>query len=38
MWLLIPDAELRLIADTGHFALFEPPAECSQITLDFLGG
>jgi pimeloyl-ACP methyl ester carboxylesterase len=38
MWLLIPGAELALMPDTGHFALFEQPEEFSQITLDFLGG
>jgi pimeloyl-ACP methyl ester carboxylesterase len=38
MWLLIPGAELTLMPDTGHFALFEQPEEFSQITLDFLGG
>ena len=38
MWRLIPGAELALMPDTGHFALFEQPAEFSQITLDFLGG
>ena len=38
MWLLIPGAELALMPDTDHFALFEQPEEFSQITLDFLGG
>lgn len=38
MWLLIPGAELTLMPDTGHFALFERPEEFSQIALDFLDG
>ena len=38
MWLLIPGAELTLMPDTGHFALFEQPDEFSQIALDYLGG
>jgi pimeloyl-ACP methyl ester carboxylesterase len=38
MWLLIPAAELTLMRDTGHFALFEHSEEFSQIMLDFLGG
>jgi pimeloyl-ACP methyl ester carboxylesterase len=36
MWRLIPGAELALMPNTGHFALFEQPREFSQITLDFL--
>ncbi|MCD6033848.1 MAG: alpha/beta hydrolase [Thermomicrobiales bacterium] len=33
---LIPDAELILIAGTGHFAMFEQPEEFSRIVLDYL--
>lgn len=38
MGLLIPDAELVLMPDTGHFAMFEQPDEFNQIALDFLDG
>jgi pimeloyl-ACP methyl ester carboxylesterase len=38
MWRLIPGAELALMPDTGHFALFQEPEEFSQITLNFLNG
>lgn len=38
MGLLIPDAELILMPDTGHFAMFEQPEEFNQIVLDFLDG
>ena len=37
MALLIPDAELVIIPDTGHFAMMEKPDEFNQIVLDFLG-
>jgi pimeloyl-ACP methyl ester carboxylesterase len=33
---LIPGAELVLMPDTGHFAVFEQPEEFSRIVLDFL--
>lgn len=36
MALLIPGAELKIMPDTGHFALFEQPEEFTQIVLDFL--
>jgi pimeloyl-ACP methyl ester carboxylesterase len=36
MALLIPEAELEIMPDTGHFALFEQPEEFSRIVLDFL--
>jgi pimeloyl-ACP methyl ester carboxylesterase len=36
MALLIPGAELVIMPDTGHFALFEQPEEFSRIVLDFL--
>ena len=36
MALLIPGAELVIMPDTGHFALFEQPEEFSKIVLDFL--
>lgn len=36
MALLIPDAELVIMPDTGHFALFEQPEEFTQIVLDYL--
>ncbi len=36
MGLLIPDAELVIMPDTGHFAMFEQPEEFTQIVLDFL--
>jgi pimeloyl-ACP methyl ester carboxylesterase len=36
MALLIPAAELEIMPETGHFALFEQPEEFSQIVLDFL--
>jgi len=38
MGLLIPGAELILMPDTGHFAMFEQPDEFNQIVLDFLDG
>jgi pimeloyl-ACP methyl ester carboxylesterase len=38
MGLLIPNAELVLMPDTGHFAMFEQPEEFNQIVLDFLDG
>src|SRR5215212_2143451 len=38
MWLLIPYAELTLMSDTGHFALFEQPEEFSQTALDYFRG
>ena len=37
MALLIPGAELMIMPDTGHFALFEQPEEFTQIVLDYLG-
>ncbi|MFN8592050.1 MAG: alpha/beta hydrolase [Thermomicrobiales bacterium] len=37
MALLIPGAELHLMPDTGHFALFEQSKEFTAIVLDFLG-
>jgi len=33
---LIPTAKLTLIADTGHFAVFEKPEEFNKIVLKFL--
>ena len=36
MALLIPGAELNLMPGTGHFAMFEQPAEFNQIVLDYL--
>ena len=36
MALLIPDAELVIMPDTGHFALFEQPEEFTKIVLDYL--
>ncbi|MDQ2651612.1 MAG: alpha/beta hydrolase [Chloroflexota bacterium] len=36
MALLIPDAELMIMPETGHFALFEQPEEFTQIVLDYL--
>ncbi len=36
MALLIPTAELKLMPDTGHFAMFEQPDEFNQIVLDYL--
>ena len=36
MALLIPDAELIIMPETGHFALFEQPEEFTQIVLDYL--
>ena len=33
---LIPGAELVLMPDTGHFAVFEQPEEFSRIVLDYL--
>jgi pimeloyl-ACP methyl ester carboxylesterase len=36
MALLIPGAQLVLIPDTGHFAMFEQPAEFTKIVTDFL--
>jgi pimeloyl-ACP methyl ester carboxylesterase len=36
MALLIPDAELEIMPDTGHFAVLEQPEEFSRIVLDFL--
>ncbi len=37
MALLIPGAKLVIMPDTGHFAMFEKPAEFNKIVLDFLG-
>lgn len=37
MALLIPGAELVIMPDTGHFALFEEPEEFTKITEEFLG-
>jgi pimeloyl-ACP methyl ester carboxylesterase len=37
MALLIPGAELVIMPDTGHFALFEQPEEFTRITEEFLG-
>lgn len=34
---LIPGAELLLIPETGHFAMWEKPEEFNHIVLDFLG-
>ena len=36
MALLIPEVEIEIMPDTGHFALFEQPEEFSRIVLDFL--
>lgn len=36
MAVLMPNAELLLIPGTGHFAMFEKPAEFNQIVLDYL--
>ena len=36
MALLIPGAELKIMPDTGHFALFEQPEEFTKIVLDYL--
>ena len=36
MELLIPDATLEIMPDTGHFALFEQPEEFSRIVVDYL--
>jgi pimeloyl-ACP methyl ester carboxylesterase len=36
MALLIPSAELKIMPDTGHFAMFEQPDEFNQIVLDYL--
>jgi pimeloyl-ACP methyl ester carboxylesterase len=36
MALLIPTAELKIMPDTGHFAMFEQPDEFNQIVLDYL--
>ena len=33
---LIPEAELILMPDTGHFAMFEQPEEFNQIVMDYL--
>jgi len=33
---LIPTAKLTLIADTGHFAVFEKPEEFNKVVLKFL--
>jgi pimeloyl-ACP methyl ester carboxylesterase len=37
MALLIPEAELVIMPDTGHFAMMEKPDEFNRIVLDFLG-
>ncbi len=34
---LIPGADLLLMANTGHFAMWEKPEEFNDIVLDFLG-
>lgn len=36
MALLIPNAKLVIMPDTGHFAMFEQPAEFNRIVLDYL--
>lgn len=36
MALLIPNAELVIMPETGHFALFEQPEEFTKIVLDYL--
>ena len=36
MALLIPSATLKIMPDTGHFAIFEHPDEFSRIVKDFL--
>jgi len=36
MALLIPGAELEIMPDTGHFAMFEQPAAFNEIVLEFL--
>ena len=36
MALLMPNAELKLMPDTGHFAMFEQPDEFNTIVMDFL--
>jgi pimeloyl-ACP methyl ester carboxylesterase len=36
MALLIPNARLVIMPDTGHFALFEQPQEFTRIVEDFL--
>ncbi len=35
---LIPNAQLVLMPNTGHFAMFEQPEEFNRIVLDFLKG
>jgi pimeloyl-ACP methyl ester carboxylesterase len=34
---LIPTAELTIMSDTGHYALWENPKEFNEIVLEFLG-
>jgi pimeloyl-ACP methyl ester carboxylesterase len=36
MALLMPNAELKLMPDTGHFAMFEQPDEFNTIVMDYL--
>jgi pimeloyl-ACP methyl ester carboxylesterase len=38
MALLIPGAELVIMPDTGHFALFEVPREILGISQEYLEG
>jgi pimeloyl-ACP methyl ester carboxylesterase len=33
----IPDAELEIMPETGHFAMFAQPEEFNQIVLTYLG-
>ena len=35
---LVPGSSLDLMPDTGHFAMFEQPAEFNEIVLDYLAG
>ena len=34
---LIPTAELTIMSDTGHYALWGNPEEFNQIVLEFFG-
>ena len=34
---LIPNAELEIMPDTGHFAMFEQPEEFNRIVLAYPG-
>jgi pimeloyl-ACP methyl ester carboxylesterase len=35
---LMPNADLLLMPDTGHFAMFEQPEEFNTIVVDYLAG